>query len=191
MSMQNFPNFKEQCMICWNDICELKTCGNCKRAKYCSVKCQKEDWKLGHKLICKLTLSEVLKYTVSHHQQQKSWILNEIYLSSNNIFDKTHLFPFLMCNFCAVCGNIVQYKGPLMHVMVTFRLGRHCVIYYRCNSCQMNNERICQVTFQNVKTCFSQKMVVFISSVTREMWLPSDIVKLIVRLCYGMKCCSC
>jgi len=37
-------------------ICGVESkfiCGNCKVKKYCSVNCQKEDWK-EHKKICKL-----------------------------------------------------------------------------------------------------------------------------------------
>jgi hypothetical protein len=31
----------------------LKLCGRCHRIRYCSAECQKQDWKLGHKLLCK------------------------------------------------------------------------------------------------------------------------------------------
>ena len=33
-------------------IYDLKRCGKCRLARYCSVDCQKTDWKLGHKDFC-------------------------------------------------------------------------------------------------------------------------------------------
>jgi hypothetical protein len=32
----------------------LKKCGGCKTAYYCSVECQRANWKDGHKLLCKI-----------------------------------------------------------------------------------------------------------------------------------------
>jgi hypothetical protein len=32
----------------------LKLCGGCLSARYCSAECQKKDWKMGHKELCKL-----------------------------------------------------------------------------------------------------------------------------------------
>jgi hypothetical protein len=46
-----------KCYICGSNN-SLKTCCNCKNAKYCSRECQVKDWK-EHKKICK-TLLEVL-----------------------------------------------------------------------------------------------------------------------------------
>ena len=46
---------EEKIAYCFNDECELyglKTCSVCKKAKYCSVKCQREHWK-KHKKMCK------------------------------------------------------------------------------------------------------------------------------------------
>ena len=40
-----------------NEVASLKDCSKCKFAKYCSVKCQKKDWK-DHKMHCE-TLSEM------------------------------------------------------------------------------------------------------------------------------------
>lgn len=40
-------------------------CSKCHRAWYCSVKCQKEAWKNGHKIICQLEHSHVETPTVS------------------------------------------------------------------------------------------------------------------------------
>jgi hypothetical protein len=31
----------------------LKLCGGCRMTRYCSSECQKEDWKLGHNVVCK------------------------------------------------------------------------------------------------------------------------------------------
>jgi hypothetical protein len=32
----------------------LKLCGGCQQVRYCSVECQRKDWKLGHKALCEL-----------------------------------------------------------------------------------------------------------------------------------------
>jgi hypothetical protein len=33
----------------------LKLCGGCLSARYCSAQCQRKDWKMGHKEVCKHT----------------------------------------------------------------------------------------------------------------------------------------
>jgi hypothetical protein len=30
----------------------LKLCGGCRMTRYCSTECQREDWKMGHKVMC-------------------------------------------------------------------------------------------------------------------------------------------
>jgi hypothetical protein len=32
----------------------LKLCGGCHTTRYCSIECQRKDWKMGHKEACKL-----------------------------------------------------------------------------------------------------------------------------------------
>jgi hypothetical protein len=39
----------------------LKLCGGCHSARYCSAECQREDWKMGHKAICKLFRAEDMR----------------------------------------------------------------------------------------------------------------------------------
>jgi hypothetical protein len=31
----------------------LKLCGGCRMTRYCSTECQRKDWKMGHKEVCK------------------------------------------------------------------------------------------------------------------------------------------
>jgi hypothetical protein len=38
----------------------LKLCGGCHITRYCSIECQRKDWKLGHKAVC-LTIQEMKK----------------------------------------------------------------------------------------------------------------------------------
>lgn len=47
-----FKKMYNECgnLYCKKSNCKLK-CGNCKHIKYCSVECQKKDWKI-HKLMC-------------------------------------------------------------------------------------------------------------------------------------------
>lgn len=52
----------ESC-ICGNSSCTdsaLRFCGACKVTRYCSIKCQKDDWKRHKKLCCKKMSSEIL-----------------------------------------------------------------------------------------------------------------------------------
>lgn len=43
---------KNYCNNCCEDSENLLLCGKCKKTKYCSIACQKEDWSI-HKKICK------------------------------------------------------------------------------------------------------------------------------------------
>jgi hypothetical protein len=38
------------------DMSDLKKCGKCRMARYCSMECQKVDWKARHKQNCKKTI---------------------------------------------------------------------------------------------------------------------------------------
>jgi hypothetical protein len=51
-SNPEFKQFYSECgnLYCSKPNCNLK-CGNCKHIKYCSVECQKKDWK-RHKKMC-------------------------------------------------------------------------------------------------------------------------------------------
>ena len=40
-----------RCFNCHKEEKEMKTCGRCKAAKYCSRDCQKSDWKT-HRMMC-------------------------------------------------------------------------------------------------------------------------------------------
>lgn len=45
------------CMSCWKEfpLGSLKKCTGCRRAAYCSTKCQKNDWTDGHKEFCQFS----------------------------------------------------------------------------------------------------------------------------------------
>ena len=43
----------EACDNCGNTATNCKYCSLCRTARYCGRACQKEDWKNGHKLICR------------------------------------------------------------------------------------------------------------------------------------------
>ena len=45
---------KNRCAVCGAESGQLLRCSRCMNVKYCSSKCQKEDWKI-HKLVCKKT----------------------------------------------------------------------------------------------------------------------------------------
>ena len=44
---------KTNCAFCFRQDVDLKTCKNCKTARYCGEECQKLHWKRRHKFICK------------------------------------------------------------------------------------------------------------------------------------------
>ena len=46
----------ERCCNSNNDKQRLKRCGRCKAVYYCSVMCQRSDWKAGHRNACRTPL---------------------------------------------------------------------------------------------------------------------------------------
>lgn len=42
----------ECCYACKATTTSLSKCSKCKSVQYCSMECQKKDWKKGHKLVC-------------------------------------------------------------------------------------------------------------------------------------------
>ncbi len=59
---------------------QFKVCGRCKAARYCSLECQRRDWKNTHALWCGRTEREVYEFfgvpelweTVNRHRQESS-----------------------------------------------------------------------------------------------------------------------
>ena len=41
----------QRCQVCQQE-CKPLRCKNCRKAFYCSVNCQKLDWKAGHRRLC-------------------------------------------------------------------------------------------------------------------------------------------
>ena len=44
---------ERRCAVCEKVTADILRCAVCKMAYYCSPKCQKRDWKRGHKTKCK------------------------------------------------------------------------------------------------------------------------------------------
>ena len=68
------------CWSCWypKDVSELKRCGSCKTALYCTGKCQKNDWK-SHKPICKsITSLKLFKKRLSPGQMTKILLVGDM-----------------------------------------------------------------------------------------------------------------
>jgi hypothetical protein len=40
----------------------LKLCGGCRMTRYCSTECQRKDWRMGHKEVCKDYVGTLQKY---------------------------------------------------------------------------------------------------------------------------------
>jgi hypothetical protein len=58
MLVEDFEERKHRCAQCGNPgKPKLLVCGACKSAKYCSVGCQKEDWK-KHKKLCRISRNQ-------------------------------------------------------------------------------------------------------------------------------------
>ena len=49
----NLSNPEKFCTVCNAASDSLKICSACKNATYCSIECQRKDWKDGHKIQCK------------------------------------------------------------------------------------------------------------------------------------------
>ena len=45
------PYLNPSCNYCHEKSNDLKKCGSCKKAKYCNIECQKNDW-VNHKKNC-------------------------------------------------------------------------------------------------------------------------------------------
>lgn len=56
----NEKYFGVLCENCGTKANKLKKCGGCKRVQYCSVDCQKIDWRNAHKGFCGKDLYEKL-----------------------------------------------------------------------------------------------------------------------------------
>lgn len=48
----------EKCEYCGTGQVKLKRCGQCRKVAYCSVDCQKKDWKRKHSTECKAELNK-------------------------------------------------------------------------------------------------------------------------------------
>jgi hypothetical protein len=47
----------------------LKLCGGCHTTRYCSTECQRKDWKMGHKQVCKQVIDTWQEYRQAHKSQ--------------------------------------------------------------------------------------------------------------------------
>lgn len=69
------------CFRCFSPLAQTLKCSGCKRAYYCSEKCQKMDWKVMHKHHCKIfqTINEVEE---EKYQASRTWEEYREYLVS-------------------------------------------------------------------------------------------------------------
>ncbi|KAF1975406.1 hypothetical protein BU23DRAFT_503303 [Bimuria novae-zelandiae CBS 107.79] len=60
------------CFRCFSPLDDILKCSGCRRAYYCSEKCQKSDWKLVHKNHCKIfqTINQVEE---EKYQRSRTW----------------------------------------------------------------------------------------------------------------------
>jgi hypothetical protein len=77
------------CFSCWNTSSKLSRCVACKRVSYCSVECQKRDWKRSHKRICKkLTTLNKRKESVPAAKRHWSQYYHEQVYVSAHLLDR-------------------------------------------------------------------------------------------------------
>jgi len=58
----------DTCQVCQKE-CKALRCVSCRQAIYCSVSCQKKDWKAGHRLICQ---------SVGTKKEKADWALRQL-----------------------------------------------------------------------------------------------------------------
>ena len=70
------------CFRCFSPSGDILKCSGCKRAYYCSDKCQKLDWKIMHKNHCKIfqTINQVEE---EKYQESRTWDEYRDYLVSD------------------------------------------------------------------------------------------------------------
>lgn len=183
--------------------CNKKSSSRCKvcQTPYCGRKCQKEDWHLTHKFICHapgdFQLPYILKGIIEKDRVLKSkklkflGIYKYINLSNTNLeyFEDSKLIDFkafkiggreieFRSKICCVCGNVVDYRGPLKDVKQTIIIDNQELEYYRCIACNNANKKICSRSLMETSKCgfyVKQRFMDFLLCI--EQWMiPKDII---------------
>ena len=73
------------CFSCWNTSSKPSRCAACKRVSYCSVECQKQDWKRNHKEICKklMALNKRKESVPAANRHWNDYYHEQVYLSAH------------------------------------------------------------------------------------------------------------
>lgn len=200
-------------MICV--VCLKPSTFRCKicATLYCSIICQRKDWNIAHKFTCcspgDFRLSHILKGILKKEQQLKNkdkGFTNTMIFTSAclDFFEDKRLlsfYPFatdgkqynFANNICCVCGNKVDYKGPLRDVQKTIYIGEELreVDYWTCIACNIANKEICAVSLMETGKCgfyARQRFLIFMLCI--QDYVPKDIIKYIFDL-YRQNKCAC
>lgn len=108
------------CANCYKSLTksEVRRCGQCKKATYCSVQCQREDWKT-HKAVCKMVSSPQNKMP----QSSKMRIHEQNLVEAGQKLIHENKIPILvraLLKGCDICDNVVvldmSLAPPVIHV---------------------------------------------------------------------------
>ena len=201
-----------RCLCCSTDVASF-FCARCKRAYYCSRKCQLEDWTWRHKYICIPRLSDLLlkcfEWETTGPLHKKNPPFPTVYLSNIDLIHirergchtGPHYFKYVKLsipeNICVVCSKKLTYGGPLRDRAFTIVKNNREVRCYRCESCHDLKKEICPVTFQDTDECIGllslNQILCFIACARKSKLLsilPWEIVNLIFLIMKMARCCN-
>jgi len=182
------------------DSTSLEIFCKCREVCYCSEECQKTDLK-NHTLLCGKELYDVLKVIFNYHKIgfcDRHMCSDEIclFLPSHDIITFNEPYRLQFCNpiekMCNLCG-VVRYGIPSKDQYYSFFKDKFNVKYYICIPCKNLKYSMCPRTFKNRIYCFHEKILTLMISLHKNIyiWLPPEIIKLIIQTCILIKCCGC
>jgi len=118
------PQIRDRCDYCLKRVSEgkqeeeLKVCGGCLKALYCSRECQRADWRARHKHVCQTTGWKMLMDAVDRRKVKKVSRLSKhklIVNSSKNVLIEAQgmcveLEKWGPLHRCAQSGNVEMLK---------------------------------------------------------------------------------
>ncbi|KAL5373337.1 hypothetical protein DPSP01_012780 [Paraphaeosphaeria sporulosa] len=144
------------CFRCFSPSDDILKCSGCKRAYYCSAKCQKLDWKLMHKKHCAIftTINNVEeeKYQASRTwNEYREFLLMMVRVIRNAAPKDEDLRHIIQAQaYCATCRrSAVQLASR----KITLNRCKDCRLVFSCADCSPTPEHSASIcaAFQNFR----------------------------------------